>query len=556
MSIVKDEYVESLYIKYPRVFSKQDNDKPINNIKVNLNLKENVQPVFHKAYTVPYALRDEVAIELDRLESKGIISKVKTSDWASPMVLVPKPNGKIRMCADFKVTLNKFLKVDQHPMPIPEDIFNNFTGCTVFCRLDLTEAYLQLKVHESSRGLLVVNTIKGLYQYNRLCMGLSSACAIFQSVIESILVGIDLVAPYLDDILVGGKDLGSCKENLNKVMTRLNEYNVKLNVQKSEFFVNSLLFLGFELSANGKRPSSTKIEKIISMPPPENLTQLKSFVSMFNYYRNFVHMCPDILEPFYKLMRKNEPWVWTSDCMIAFSKCKTVLSEASMLVLYDPSKELILSVDSSSFGVGAILSQIVDGVECPIVFESATLNTSQRNYSQLDKEALAIIFGIKKFHKYLWGRKFTIFSDHLPLKSIFGENKKIPVMASSRLIRWATILSAYNYKIVHKKGTLIPHADVFSRLPSSNNIDDSEVFFTYLSTPMIKVDEVREHTRKDKLLSTVIGYVMEGFPSKIVDSNLKVYAQNECSLSVQNNCLYFGNNTSELTGKSPGDNSF
>ena len=534
-----EEYVQSLSVKFPKVFSKQSNDKPIEYIKVNLNLKENVPPVFHKAYTVPYALRNEVGLELDRLESKGIITKVKTSDWASPLVLVPKGNGKIRLCADFKATLNKFLKVDQHPMPIPEDIFNQFTGCTVFCRLDLTEAYLQLEVHEASKDFLVVNTIRGLYRFNRLCFGLSPACAIFQSVIDSILVGIDHVAPYLDDILIGGKDLATCKEVLNKVMIRLEEYNVKLNVQKSEFFVNSLLFLGFELSGKGKVPSATKIEKILSMPPPENLTQLKAFVSMFNYYRNFVHMCPDILEPFHKLMRKDEPWVWSSECMIAFSKCKTALSEASMLVLYDPSKELILSVDSSSFGVGAILSQIENGEERPIAFESATLNQSQRNYSQLDKEALAIIFGVKKFHKYLWGRKFTIFSDHLPLKTIFGEQKKIPVMASSRLIRWATTLSAYNYSLVHKKGTLIPHADVLSRLPSSDSINDKEVLFTYLSTPMLDLDEVSEHTRNDKLMSRVLEYVLKGFPNSCADE-LKVYERNKCALSVSNNCLFFG----------------
>jgi hypothetical protein len=251
-------------------------------------------------------------------------------------------------------------------------------------------------------------------------------------------------------------------------------------------------------------------------------------------------MCPDILEPFHKLMRKDEKWYWSSECMLAFSKCKTALSEAAILTIYDPSKELILSVDSSSFGVGAILSQVINGEERPIAFESATLSQSQRNYSQLDKEALAIIFGVKKFHKYLWGRNFTICSDHVPLKTIFGENKRIPVMASSRLIRWSMILSTYNYyKIIHKKGTLIPHADAFSRLPSSCSIDEHEVLFTYLSTPLIDVNEVREHTSTDKVLSEVIKYVLNGFPGKIDDTNLKVYERNKCSLSVANDCLYF-----------------
>lgn len=534
-----DMLVETLPKRFPSVFSKGNNDLPIKDFKVSINLKDNVQPIFHKAYTVPYALRDEVSQELSRLESEGIISKVNHADWGSPMVCVPKSNGKLRICVDFKATLNKYLKVDQHPIPNPDDIFNKFVGCNVFCRLDLSQAYLQLEVHETSKPLLVVNTIKGLYMYNRLPFGLASACAIFQSVIESILTGLDHVAPYLDDILIGGKDLSQCQQNLEDVLSRLEKYNVKLNVEKSEFFVQSLVFLGFELSGKGKAPSATKVQQILSIPAPTNLTELKSFVSMFNYYRNFVHMCPDLLEPFHKLMRKDEPFVWSSECALAFAKCKTALSEATMLVLFDPSKELILSVDSSSFGVGAVLSQIDGNKEYPLAFESATLNPAQRNYSQLEKEALAVIFGLKKFHKYLWGRNFTICSDHLPLKSIFGEKKRIPSLASSKLIRWAIILSAYQYKIVHRKGSLIPHADAMSRLPSSSHVPDEDSFFTYLSTPLVSNDEVCKETMKDKVLCKVLEYVQNGFPRKI-SGEFKVFSNNSHCLSVHNGCLFFG----------------
>lgn len=149
------------------------------------------------------------------------------------------------------------------------------------------------------------------------------------------------------------------------------------------------MFLGFELS-EGKSPSASKVKQILSMPTPTNLTELKLFVSMFNYYRKFVHMCPDLLEPFHKLMRKDEAWIWSTECELSFAKCKTTLSEATMLVLFDPDKELILSVDSSSYGIGAILSLVHNNKEYPIAFESATLNTAQKNYSQLEKEALAV----------------------------------------------------------------------------------------------------------------------------------------------------------------------
>lgn len=523
---------------FPRAFSLLDNEKPIKTFKINIKLKDNVIPVFKKSYSVPYALRQQVCQELYKLESQGIIRKVNHSQWASPIVVVPKKNGNIRLCVNFKNTVNPQLEVNQYPLPRVEDLINKFVGCQVFCHVDLTNAYLQLEVDEVSQKLLTINTLNGLYQYKRLVFGLASSPAIFQMVMEQILGDMNKCAIYLDDILIGGTCYEECQLNLEKVLKKLNDYNVKVNMEKSEFFVNSLEFLGFHISADGKQPSKDKINKILNCMVPTNVTQLKSYLSMLSFYRNFIPMCPDLCEPMYKLLRKDVPFVWSADCDIAFNKSKCALSEKSLLVLYDPLKPLSLTVDASQYGVGAVLSHTIDGVEHPIAFESATLNPAQKNYSQLHKEALAVIYGVKKFHQYLYGRQFTIYTDHEPLKFLFSETKDMLTTVPSRILRWSIILSSYNYKIVFKKGKDIPQADFMSRLPSSQPVIETDCNFLFLQTPLVSQELVVKHTENDDLLKKIISHVKADWKMK-VEPELKFYFNIRQHLSVFNKCLFF-----------------
>lgn len=289
---------------------------------------------------------------------------------------------------------------------------------------------------------------------------------------DTILRGLQNTVCFIDDVLVGGKTMEEMINNLVAVIVRLNEYNVRVKFEKCQFFVDRVKYLGHEISNLGVQPRKEKLQALIKAPPPNNLTQLRSYLGLVNYYSKFAPNLSDVLTPLYKLTKKDEKFVWSAECNEAFEKSKNLIVNDRLLVHYDPNKELAIHCDASPYGVGAILSHIIDGVDRPIMFASSTLTTAQKNYAQLHREALAIIFAVKKFHKYIYGKTFTIYSDHQPLREIFNENKSIPV-ANGRLQRWAIFLAAYEYKIVYKKGSKLGNADALSLmpLPSENDVN-------------------------------------------------------------------------------------
>ena len=209
-----------------------------------------------------------------------------------------------------------------------------------------------------------------------------------------------------------------------------------------------------------------KVRAIVEAPAPQNVSQLKSFLGMLNYYSKFLPNLSSVLAPLYSLLYKNTTWQWGMPQQTAFKEAKKLLTSSQVLVHFDAHKPLVLSCDASPYGVGAVLShKLGDGSEHPVAFASRTLSPAEKQYSQLDKEGLAIIFGIKRFHHYLLGRKFTIFSDHKPLQHLFGRSRAIPPMASARIQQWALTLSAYDYDINYKPGKDQASADLLSRLP-------------------------------------------------------------------------------------------
>lgn len=206
-----------------------------------------------------------------------MITPIQTSEWASPVVVVMKKNNDIRLVIDCKVSINKLIIPNTYPLPVSQDIFASLAGCKVFCSLDLEGAYTQLSLSKRSRKFMVINTIKGLYTYNRLPQGASSSASIFQQVMDQVLQGIENVCVYLDDVLIAGKDLKDCKAKLYKVLDRLSKVNIKINWDKCKFFVTELEYLGHIISDKGLTPCSSKIATIREAKVPTNVTELKSF---------------------------------------------------------------------------------------------------------------------------------------------------------------------------------------------------------------------------------------------------------------------------------------
>ena len=425
-----------------------------------------MKPKFCKPRTVPFALKDKVEKELDRLESLKIISPVQHSKWAAPIVPVVKKNGMVRLCGDYKTTVNQAIQIESYPLPRVEDLFSDLSGGKFFTKLDMSNAYLQLPMQEQSKEYLTINTHKGLYRYNRLPFGVSSAPAIFQRTMETLLQGLSGVSVYIDDILVSGPTIKEHLQNLSQVLERLGKAGLRLNRAKCSFLQPRIEYLGHVIDAEGLHPTEDKIIAIREAPKPKSITELRSFLGIINYYSKFLPHLSTKLSPLYSLLCKQARWSWGPEQDSAFQAAKQALQEDSLLVHFDSSKDIVLACDASQYGLGAVLSHILEnGEERPIAYVSRTLNSAEKKYSQLEKEGLAIVFGVTKFHNYLYGRHFQIESDHQPLSYLFNESRGIPQMASARVQRWALTLSAYHYTIKYKAGKKLGNADALSRLP-------------------------------------------------------------------------------------------
>ena len=232
-----------------------------------------------------------------------------------------------------------------------------------------------------------------MYIYNRLPFGVSSAPSIFQRTMEGILRGMANVCIYLDDILIAGKSEEEHLNLLGEVLTCLEAAGVKLKKQKCAFMQHSVEYLGHNISAKGIRPTQEKIRAIVNATTPQNVSQLRSFLGLVNYYGKFLSNLSSTLAPLYGLLQKHTPWRWKAEQKKAFMKAKSQLTSSCILVHFDPNRELVLVCDASPYGVGAVLShRMDDNTERPIAFASCSLAPAEKKYAQLDKEALAIIF--------------------------------------------------------------------------------------------------------------------------------------------------------------------
>ena len=519
----------------------------VKGIKVSLATKPNIKPKFYCPRPVPLALKDAVGSEIDRLEKEGIIEKVDHSEWATPIVPVPKKDGTIRICGDYKVTINAALDIDQYPLPKAEEIFASLAGGQKFTKLDLSQAYQQLLLDDDSKALLTVNTHKGLYRYTRLPFGIASAPAIFQRTMDVILQGIAHVMYYIDDIIITGKDDNEHLSTLVTVLERLQEHGFRLKKSKCTFMGDSVEYLGHQIDAQGLHPTKDKLSAIRDAPAPPNITELRSFLGLLNYYGKFIQNLSTLIHPLNHLLQKDVPYSWSEVHENAFLEAKQALMSTTVLAHYDPHLPIFLAADASAYGVGAVIShQYPDGTERPIAFASRTLTASEENYAQLEKEALALIFGVKKFHQYLYGRMFHLVTDHKPLTTILHPSKCTPPLAAARLQRWSLILSAYQYQIEFKSTSQHSNADGLSHLPLSHTAgEDPDIVaatcfnMAQIASLPVTAQMIASATRTDPVLSKVITYIREGWPCTI-DETLSPFRRRATELTVEGDCVLWG----------------
>ncbi|XP_062620753.1 uncharacterized protein K02A2.6-like [Saccostrea cucullata] len=542
----KSEGLKKTLDKFEDVF--RDELGAVKGMKAKIYVDQAAQPRYYKARPVPYAIKEKVEQELDRLHKSGIIEPVKFSEWAAPIVPVVKGDGSIRICGDYKVTVNAVSKLDNYPIPKTEDLYATLGGGEEFTKLDMNQAYNQLLLEDESKKYVTVNTHKGLYQYNRLPYGVSSSPGIFQRTLENLLQGIPNVLIRVDDILVTGRTAKEHLENLEEVLKRIQDAGVRLKRRKCVFMAPEVVYLGYKINKQGIYPVAEKVTAIKNAPNPTKVIELKAYLGMLNYYNRFLPDLATTLNPLHKLLQKNQKWMWGKEQEDAFQKSKDLLQSDKVLVHYDPCKKLLLACDASPYGIGAVLShQMEDGSERPISYASRTLTAAERNYSQLEKESLSIIFGIKKFHQYLFGRPVTIVTDHKPLIGLFSEDKQIPSMAASRIQRWALTLAAYEYRIVYKEGRNHGNADGLSRLPlKTKETDtpmplDTSMILNHIDELPVTCKDIRLWTRRDHVLSKVLHFILNGWPDKCPEEECKPYFERRTELSSNDGCILWGN---------------
>ena len=536
--------LKSLLDKYSDIF--KDELGTMNSIRAELLVKENASPRFHRPRPVPFALKEAIEREIQRLEKSGILKEVSYCEWAAPIVCVPKKDGSVRICGDYKVTINEALDVNQYPIPNPTDLFASVANGKVFSKLDLSQAYQQMLLNSESEKYLTINTHLGLYQYTRLPFGVASAPAMFQRAMDIILQGIPSVVCYIDDILVSGDTEEQHLDRLEQVLKRLHEYGLRLKMKKCDFLKPSVEYLGHGVDKHGLHALPSKVKAIVEAPEPRNVQELRSFLGLLNHYSKFIQNLSSIIHPLNQLLQHDVTWKWSDDCAKAFKRAKESLVSSQVLAHYNPKLLIKMAADASAYGVGAVISHVYpDGSEKPVAFASRTLSKSEKNYAQIEKEALALIFGVRRFHQYLYGRNFTLVTDHKPLTTILGPKKGIPSLAAARLQRWAILLSAYRYDIEFKPTSKHANADGLSRLPlhvekEKEEPSDVDVFnVAQVDALPVTAQQLGQATRSDPILSKVWHYTKTKWPDKVKEC-LKPYWNRRHELTVEGSCVMWG----------------
>ena len=285
---------------------------------------------------------------------------------------------------------------------------------------------------------------------------------------------------------------------------------MRLKKEKCALLQPSVSYLGHVICAEGLKTETSKVRAIVEAPEPRDVGELRSFLGMVTYYGKFLPDLATTLAPLYRLLRKRTSWQWREKQRRAFRRIKELLHSVRVLTHFDDKLPLVLACDALPYGLGAVLShRFPNGEERPVGFASRTLTNAETKYSHLDKEALAIIYRVKKFHQYLHGRTFEIKTDHKPLTHIFSEHRGTPTMASARIQRWVLTLGGYDYSIQYKEGKNMANADALSRLPLKT--PDTQVpkppelihLVEHLNTTPLSWKQIRIWTDHDPTLARI-----------------------------------------------------
>ena len=506
--------------------------------KQHLNVDESVQPVIMPDRRVPISLRPKLKAELDRLVNQGvIIAQDEPTPWISQLVVATKKNGNIRICLDPK-ELNKALLREHFTLPILEDTLHELGQSRVFCKADLSSGYWHILLDDESSKLTTFQTCFGRYRWLRLPFGFCVPSEIFQKRMYECFKDLPGIVCIADDIIIHGKDIVEHDKNLELFLQRCRENNISLNKEKLVLRTDEVTFMGHVITKDGLKSDPVKMQAIRDFPVPRKIDELRRFLGMVNYMSKFLPQATNVLHPLYNLLKKDVPWIWSESQTNAFESIKEMIVDSPVLSFYDPNKELTLENDASEYGLGTALIQ--DGR--PIAFASRSLSTTERNYASIEKELLAVVHGLTKFHHFTFGRSVNVITDHKPLVSIV--NKPL-FRAPKRLQAMLLRLQEYNFEMSYKSGKSIPIADALSRAPLLNSIKQEIISVNNLSFTPIKesrLQEIRDKTNSDESLQLLKSTIMQGWPDhkSLLSKSLTPYFDYRDELTVQDGIILRG----------------
>ena len=479
------EKVRKLLRKYSKMY-----DGTLGEIRVTehkIDLKEGSEPYAQNPYRAGPKAREFEAQEIDRMLKAGVIEPAQ-SEWASPVVLVPKKDGTLRFCVDYR-RLNAMSVRDSYPLPRMDECIDSLGEAKVFTTLDCNWGYWQVPIREKDRDKTTFASHSGLYRFLRMPFELMNAPATFQRALDIVLSPFKwrTCLIYLDDVIIYSKNFEDHFRHVESILDALFKANVTLKIKKCVLFADTVNYLGHVIKPGQLAIDRTHTTALREAKHPRTQTELRSFLGLCNVYRRFVHDYTKIASPLNELLKKGTSVTlpeFNDEQAQAFRTLIDAVTNPPVLALPQPDLPYTVDTDASDYQVGATLFQThQDGERKPIGYWSRTLKPAEKNYSTPEKECLAVVWALTTLRPYLQGVQFTVYSDQASLRWLMTIAEP-----SGRLMRWRLRLSEFDFVVLYKKGKINTQADALSRLPTSGDttseIDDE--------IPCFKLEEEEE----------------------------------------------------------------
>ena len=509
------------------------------NKKFKIELKDNAVPVVSSPSRFPVPLKDELCSKLKEMEKLGVISKCADDEpyeWVNSLSFSRKDSGELRVCLSPK-KLNKAIKRTYHKIPTLDEISHELAGATVFSKLDAKHGYWSIELDEESSKLCAFNSPAGKFRFLRLPFGLCVSQDIFQKYMDDILrkAGKGIIG-IADDVVVFGKTVEEHNDALHRLMKSAKENGLVFRYEKCNIFEDLIKFYGLVWSKDGMKPDLKKCDDICNRPAPKNRSELQSFLGLIQYLGSFIPHLSDKTSVLRQLLKHNVDWDWTSEHQQAFETLKNAIHGDMTLTYFDPNKPVEIEVDASMIGLGAAL------IQCgkPIAFASKALTPTESRYANIERELLAVVFGLEKFHTYVYGKPLIVYSDHKPLENII---EKPLNMAPPRLQRMLLRIQPYDVEVKYRPGKDMIYADYLSRVgPTPGPSIELEQAIHMVQISVGQLEKLRLASQQDPELSILREQIISGWPDqpKLLPKIIRSYWTLRDYLSVEDGLVYNG----------------